>query len=94
VAETTQYDSDSDGLGDACDPCPWSAADPTADMDGDGLADGCIDYCDLHRCVSEDGGGGCQVGVGSRSPSCGGLMLLAAMALGGLARRRHRRAGS
>jgi alpha-tubulin suppressor-like RCC1 family protein len=43
VFNPQQTDTDNDGLGDACDPCP---DDPTNDVDGDevcGLSDNCID---------------------------------------------------
>ena len=39
---TEQMDSDGDGLGNACDPCPGSK-DDGLDTDGDGLGDACDD---------------------------------------------------
>jgi hypothetical protein len=41
VSNPDQTDTDLDGLGDACDPCP---AGPNLDSDGDGTLD-CLDGC-------------------------------------------------
>lgn len=40
VMNTPQLDTDEDGDGDACDPCP-TVAGPTGDLDGDGIGDAC-----------------------------------------------------
>lgn len=40
IYNPSQYDSDDDGVGDACDACPGSS-DSGADVDGDGVDDAC-----------------------------------------------------
>lgn len=45
----SQFDTDTDGVGDPCDQCP--GFDDYADADGDGLADGC------DECTDTDGDG-------------------------------------
>ena len=55
IANSDQSDSDDDGLGDACDPCP---DDTLNDVDGDGLC-GAVDPCPSDRLNDIDGDGLC-----------------------------------
>jgi hypothetical protein len=52
---TSQTDTDNDGLGDVCDPCP---NEPTNDADGDGLC-GDVDACPHDPANDVDGDGIC-----------------------------------
>lgn len=61
ICSADQEDSDSDGLGDACDSCPFLAGAPQLDSDDDGVGNAC-DNCPFQpnveqRDADEDGAG-------------------------------------
>jgi hypothetical protein len=51
VANSAQTDSDQDGLGDACDPCPQSTS---GDLDGDGVCDSADNCPSIRNPLQED----------------------------------------
>ena len=60
VYDPAQADSDSDGLGDMCDNCPYHQNPSQEDTDQDRIGDGCDD------CTDTDGDGYGNPGLSSK----------------------------